>query len=170
MSAYDGLDLVALSIASDLVEVTGENRILLHHGLKAISKNARPGIRALLQVVHCSPEYLTVRDIISRISPRINAAGRMSLATEAVELLTEKSDERANELAGNLDRLNQVRRSYDEQITRDAIAQLSDREEFKHVNIVWGKGWHRGGLLASSPPASSSTDTGRVLSSATTMV
>ncbi|HCZ08006.1 MAG TPA: single-stranded-DNA-specific exonuclease RecJ [Flavobacteriales bacterium] len=150
MSAYDGLDLVALSIASDLVEVTGENRILLHHGLKAISKNARPGIRALLQVVHCSPEYLTVRDIISRISPRINAAGRMSLATEAVELLTEKSDERANELAGNLDRLNQVRRSYDEQITRDAIAQLSDREEFKHVNIVWGKGWHRGviGIVA----------------------
>ena len=57
MSAYDGLDLVALSIASDLVEVTGENRILLHHGLKAISKNARPGIRALLQVVRCSPDY-----------------------------------------------------------------------------------------------------------------
>ena len=150
MSAYDGLDLVALSIASDLVEVTGENRILLHHGLKAISKNARPGIRALLQVVRCSPDYLTVRDIISRISPRINAAGRMSLATEAVDLLTEKSDARATELAGNLDRLNQVRRSYDEQITRDAISQLSDREEFKHVNIVWGKGWHRGviGIVA----------------------
>ena len=150
MSAYDGLDLVALSIASDLVEVTGENRILLHHGLKAISKNARPGIRALLQVVRCSPDYLTVRDIISRISPRINAAGRMSLATEAVDLLTEKSDARATELAGNLDRLNQVRRSYDEQITRDAISQLSDREEFKHVNIVWGKDWHRGviGIVA----------------------
>ena len=150
LSAYDGLDLVALSIASDLVEVTGENRVLLHHGLKAISKNARPGIRALLQVVRCSPDYLTVRDIISRISPRINAAGRMSLATEAVDLLTEKSDARATELAGNLDRLNQVRRSYDEQITRDAIAQLSEREEFKHVNIVWGKGWHRGviGIVA----------------------
>ena len=74
----------------------------------------------------------------------------MSLATEAVDLLTEKSDARATELAGNLDRLNQVRRSYDEQITRDAIAQLSDREEFKHVNIVWGKGWHRGviGIVA----------------------
>ena len=150
MSAYDGLDLVALSIASDLVEVTGENRILLHHGLKTISRNSRPGIRALLQVVRCSPEYLTVRDIISRISPRINAAGRMSLATEAVDLLTEKNDARANELANNLDRLNQVRRSYDEQITRDAIGQLAEREEFKHINIVWGKGWHRGviGIVA----------------------
>lgn len=150
MSAYDGLDLVALSIASDLVELTGENRILLHHGLRAISRNARPGIRALLQVVRCSPEYLTVRDIISRISPRINAAGRMSRATEAVDLLTEKEESQANELASNLDRLNQVRRSYDEQITSDAIQQLGEREEFQHINIVWGKGWHRGviGIVA----------------------
>ena len=150
MSAYDGLDLVALSIASDLVEVTGENRILLHHGLRTISRNTRPGIKALLQVVRCSPEYLTVRDIISRISPRINAAGRMARATEAVDLLTEKEDGKATELAFNLDRLNQVRRSYDEQITRDAIQQLERREEFKHINIVWGKGWHRGviGIVA----------------------
>ena len=150
MSAYDGLDLVALSIASDLVEVTGENRILLHHGLRTISRNTRPGIKALLQVVHCSPEYLTVRDIISRISPRINAAGRMARATEAVDLLTEKEDGKATELAFNLDRLNQVRRSYDEQITNDAIQQLEEREEFKHINIVWGKGWHRGviGIVA----------------------
>lgn len=150
MSAYDGLDLVALSIASDLVEVTGENRVLLHHGLKTISRNARPGIRALLQLVHCSPEFLTVRDIISRVSPRINAAGRMARATEAVDLLTEKSDGRAVELALSLDRLNQVRRSYDEQVTRDAIEQLSERENFQHINIVWGKDWHRGviGIVA----------------------
>jgi len=150
MSAYDGLDLVALSIASDLVEVTGENRILLFHGLKSISRNTRPGIRALLQVVHCTPDYLTVRDIISRISPRINAAGRMARATEAVDLLTEKNDARANELALALDRLNQVRRSFDEAVTRDAIEQLPEREEFKHINSVWGKDWHRGviGIVA----------------------
>lgn len=150
MSAYDGLDLVALSIASDLVEVTGENRVLLYHGLRAISKNSRPGIRALLQVVHCSPDYLTVRDIISRVSPRINAAGRMSRATEAVALLTEKEDAKANELALNLDRLNQVRRSYDAQVTQDAINQLAEREEFEHINIVWGENWHRGviGIVA----------------------
>lgn len=150
MSAYDGLDLVALSIASDLVEVTGENRVLLHHGLKTISKNTRPGIRALLHLVHCSPDFLTVRDIISRISPRINAAGRMARATEAVDLLTERTDDQAVEMALNLDRLNQVRRSYDEQVTRDAIDQLSEREEFQHINIVWGKDWHRGviGIVA----------------------
>ena len=150
MSAYDGLDLVALSIASDLVEVTGENRVLLHHGLQTIAKNARPGIRALLQLVHCSPDFLSVRDIISRVSPRINAAGRMARATEAVALLTEKDDAAAQELALNLDRLNQVRRSYDEQVTRDAISQLSAREEFQHINIVWGKDWHRGviGIVA----------------------
>ena len=150
MSAYDGLDLVALSIASDLVEVTGENRVMLHHGLRTISRNSRPGIRALLQVVHCSPDYLTVRDIISRVSPRINAAGRMSRATEAVDLLTEKDDGKANELALNLDRLNQVRRSYDEQVTGDAINQLAEREEFQHINIVWGENWHRGviGIVA----------------------
>ena len=149
-SAYDGLDLVALSIASDLVEVTGENRVLLHHGLKTISRNSRPGIRALLQIVHCTPDYLTVRDIISRISPRINAAGRMARATEAVDLLTARNEQRAAELALNLDRLNNIRRSYDEQVTAAAIQQLAERPEFQHINIVWGKNWHRGviGIVA----------------------
>ena len=150
MSAFDGLDLVALSIASDLVEVTGENRILLHHGLRTISRNVRPGIKALLNVVHCSPDYLTVRDIISRISPRINAAGRMSRATEAVALLTAPNEALASELAHKLDRLNNVRRSYDEQVTKAAIEQLEEHPEFKHINIVWGKDWHRGviGIVA----------------------
>lgn len=149
-SAYDSLDLVALSIASDLVEVTGENRVLLHHGLKTISRNSRPGIRALLQIVHCTPDYLTVRDIISRISPRINAAGRMARATEAVDLLTARNDQRAAELATNLDRLNNIRRSYDEQVTAAAIQQLAERPKFQHINIVWGKNWHRGviGIVA----------------------
>ena len=149
-SAYDSLDLVALSIASDLVEVTGENRVLLHHGLKTVSRNSRPGIRALLQIVHCTPDYLTVRDIISRISPRINAAGRMSRATEAVDLLTARNEQRAAELATNLDRLNNIRRSYDEQVTAAAIQQLSERPEFEHINIVWGQNWHRGviGIVA----------------------
>ncbi len=150
MSAYDGLDLVALSIASDLVVVTGENRVLLHHGLRTIARNARPGIRALLQVVRCTPDYLTVRDIISRISPRINAAGRMSRATEAVELLTARNESRANELALNLDRLNQIRRSYDAEVTEAAIQQLASRPDYEHINIVWGQNWHRGviGIVA----------------------
>lgn len=150
MSAYDGLDLVALSIASDLVEATGENRVLLHHGLRTIAQNARPGIKALLQVVHCEPTHLSVRDIISRVSPRINAAGRMARATEAVELLTARGEEHAMKKARDLDRLNNIRRSYDEEVTRDAIQQLSERPEFKHVNIVWGKDWHRGviGIVA----------------------
>ena len=141
---------MALSIASDLVEVTGENRVLLHHGLKTVSRNSRPGIRALLQIVHCTPDYLTVRDIISRISPRINAAGRMSRATEAVDLLTARNEQRAAELATNLDRLNNIRRSYDEQVTAAAIQQLSERPEFEHINIVWGRNWHRGviGIVA----------------------
>lgn len=150
MSAYDGLDLVALSIASDLVQVTGENRILLHHGLRAIARNARPGIKALLQVVKCSPEFLSVRDIISRVSPRINAAGRMSRATEAVALLTARDEARATKAALNLESLNNIRRDYDAQVTQDAIQQLDDRSEFKHINIVWGKDWHRGviGIVA----------------------
>ena len=150
MSAYDGLDLVALSIASDLVEVTGENRVLLHHGLRTIARNARPGIRALLNVVRCTPDYLTVRDIISRISPRINAAGRMSRATEAVDLLTARNEQRAGEHALNLDRLNQIRRSYDAEVTEAAIQQLTDRPEYQHINIVWGRNWHRGviGIVA----------------------
>ena len=149
-SAYDSLDLVALSIASDLVDVTGENRILLHHGLKTVARNSRPGIRALLHIVHCTPDYLTVRDIISRISPRINAAGRMARATEAVDLLTARNEQKASELAANLDSLNNIRRSYDEQVTAAAIQQLEERPEFKHINIVWGKDWHRGviGIVA----------------------
>ena len=141
---------MALSIASDLVEVTGENRVLLHHGLKTVSQQARPGIRALLQIVHCTPDLPDRPRHHLRISPRINAAGRMARATEAVDLLTARNEQRAAELATNLDRLNNIRRSYDEQVTAAAIQQLSERPEFQHINIVWGKDWHRGviGIVA----------------------
>ena len=149
MSAYDGLDLVALSIASDLVEVTGENRVLLHHGLRTIARNARPGIRALLQVVRCTPDYLTVRDIISRISPRINAAGRMSCATEAVDLLTARDEPGLVNSPSTSGRLNQIavrtmRKS------RKPPSNSLRTARYQHINIVWGQNWHRGviGIVA----------------------
>lgn len=150
-SAYDGLDLVALSIAADLVEVTDENRVLLYHGMRKIATKARPGISALLNRAHCSPDLLTSRDILFRISPRINAAGRISHAMEAVDLLVSQDNAGCNKMADDLDRLNDMRREYDAAVTLEALAQLDSHDRYPHVNVVWGKGWHRGvvGIVAS---------------------
>lgn len=151
VSAYDGLDLVALSIAADLVEVTGENRVMLYHGMERIKEKVRPGISALIRTAHCSPDLITARDILFRISPRINAAGRIGHAMEAVDLLISHDNSSCNKMAADLDRRNDLRRQFDAEVTESALRQLESHDKYPHLNIVWGKGWHRGviGIVAS---------------------
>ncbi len=148
---YEELDLVAISIGADLVELKGENRIMASQGLRQLRKRQRPGILALMRAadIHQAPQ--TVRDISFTLGPRINAAGRMDHAQRAVDLLMEKNDARANEMAREIEEMNLRRRDVDESTTAEALLQLEQSPEESFCNIVHGANWHRGvvGIVAS---------------------
>ena len=148
---YEELDLVAISIGADLVELQGENRIMASQGLKQLRKRQRPGILALLRAadIHQAPQ--TIRDISFTLGPRINAAGRMDHAQRVVDLLMEKRESRAAEVAREIEEMNQQRREVDEATTASALKQLETSASDSFVNLVHGKDWHRGvvGIVAS---------------------
>ena len=150
-SVYDHLDLLALSIGADLVDITGENRILAHHGMRKLRKTMRPGIRAMLHVANIDRVPNTVRDISFTLGPRINAAGRVGHALKAVELLMASDDNTAYELAYELESMNQARRDLDEDMTEEALAQMAEQPAGRCCTVVCGEGWHRGvlGIVAS---------------------
>ena len=107
------LDLCAMSIASDLVAVTDENRILAYHGLKQLNKNPNIGLRAIIDICGLTGRELTMSDIIFRIGPRINASGRMENGRESVDLLVEKDFNLALEMAKNINEYNEQRKEID---------------------------------------------------------
>lgn len=150
-SVYDHLDLLALSIGADLVDITGENRILAYHGMKNLKDNMRPGIRAMLQVAGINEAPSTVRDISFTLGPRINAAGRVGHALTAASLLMETDEGVALEYASQLETMNQARRDLDEDLTEEALAQMAEQPAGRSCTVVTGEGWHRGvlGIVAS---------------------
>jgi single-stranded-DNA-specific exonuclease len=150
-SVYDHLDLLALSIGADLVDITGENRILAHHGMRNLQDNMRPGIRAMLQVAGINEAPSTVRDISFTLGPRINAAGRVGHALTAASLLMETDEGVALEYASQLETMNQARRDLDEDLTEEALAQMAEQPAGRSCTVVTGEGWHRGvlGIVAS---------------------
>jgi single-stranded-DNA-specific exonuclease len=150
-SVYDHLDLLALSIGADLVDIGGENRILAYHGMRKLRKTMRPGIRAMLHVANIERVPNTVRDISFTLGPRINAAGRVGHALKAVELLMASDDNSAYELAYELESMNQARRDLDEDMTEEALAQMAEQPAGRCCTVVCGEGWHRGvlGIVAS---------------------
>jgi single-stranded-DNA-specific exonuclease len=150
-SVYDHLDLLALSIGADLVDITGENRVLAFHGMRNLGESMRPGIRAMLQVAGIEEAPKTVRDMSFSLGPRINAAGRVGHALDAVKLLMANDEGGALELANQLETMNQARRDLDEDLTEEAISQMVEQPPGRSCTLVTGEGWHRGvlGIVAS---------------------
>ncbi|MDP4588007.1 MAG: single-stranded-DNA-specific exonuclease RecJ, partial [Flavobacteriales bacterium] len=150
------LDLLALSIAADIVPVIDENRTFLILGLQRLnSKDVRPGFKALLDAAKFSKEKVNLGDLLFVIAPRINAAGRLKTGQLAVEVLRNRGDdlEALRKLAQELEETNQERRSLDEGITAEALEQCTSNNFFgaTHSNVVSGKEWHKGvvGIVAS---------------------
>ena len=164
------LDLLAVSIASDLVGVTGENRILAHYGLKQLNDNPRKGLLAMINLSGLDPRHITIDDIVFKIGPRINAAGRMESGRIAVELLTARTDADAIRIGQEIDLHNSERKAADRAITEEAKilvetyeGPVSSADELKrrasdgiclagtHATIVYNPGWHKGvvGIVAS---------------------
>ena len=145
-STLEGLlELVAVSIASDIVPITGENRILAFHGLRQLNNNPSFGLKGIINVCGLSGKDILVSDIVFKIGPRINASGRMMNGKEAVDLLLSRDMEAAEELSENIDRYNEDRRELDKKITDEAnaiIEQIHDMEAQKGI-VVYDPTWHR---------------------------
>ena len=143
------LDLVATAIAADIVPVTGENRILAFYGVKLINSNPRPGIKALLKQ-HKSEVSIT--DLVFKVAPKINAAGRMKHASFAVDLLMEKNDEEALKSSEAINEFNNDRREADKRITEEALEMIEENNENSNfTSVVYNENWHKGviGIVAS---------------------
>ena len=149
---YSLLDLVVVSIASDIVPMTGENRILAYHGLKVINRNPRLGLKALIKQSG-RMEHLTISDIVYGIGPMINAAGRMADARDAVKLLLTEEKFVASDYAMQLQTKNNQRKEFDKKIVEEAeilIAETLSLEKNKSI-ILYQPHWHKGvvGIAAS---------------------
>lgn len=149
---YDLLDLLAVSIAADIVPITGENRVLTFFGLQLLNSRPRPGIDALLQEAGFKGT-LTVTDLVFVIAPRINAAGRINHASDALELLLAPDVEQARERAGQINADNQYRRELDSRITEEALAAMDSWGDVdsRVSTVVYHPDWHKGviGIVAS---------------------
>ncbi|MBR1733744.1 MAG: single-stranded-DNA-specific exonuclease RecJ, partial [Alloprevotella sp.] len=147
------LDLCAVSIASDIVPIMGENRILAWHGLRRLNSNPSTGLQAIVEVCGMGERELTLNDIIFRIGPRINASGRVQSGKEAVRLLVEEDYAEALELANRINLYNEARKDLDRQMTEQAVEsvkQMSGLEERRGI-VVCNREWHKGiiGIVAS---------------------
>lgn len=147
------LDLCAVSIASDIVPVMGENRILAYHGLRCLNSNPSIGLQAIIEVCGLADRELTMNDIIFKIGPRINASGRMQNGREAVELLVEKDFQAALERAGRINLYNEARKDLDKQMTEEAVEQVRDLPDIdqRRSIVIYNEAWHKGviGIVAS---------------------
>ncbi len=147
------LDLCAISIASDIVPIMGENRILAHHGLRQLNQNPSTGVKALIDICGLTGKDLSLNDIIFKIGPRINASGRMQNGKEAVSLLIEKNPKVAKEKATTINEYNEQRKDLDKSMTEEAnqiVASLDHQHEHKAI-VIYNEEWHRGviGIVAS---------------------
>lgn len=144
------LDLVATAIGADIVPITGENRILAYYGLRVINEAPRIGFKAIIDQVNKAS--LTITDVVFIIAPRINAAGRMEHGQHAVNLLTETNAEQAAKFAAEIEKFNTDRRGLDQEITQEALIQITEnQEEEGFTSVVYKETWHKGviGIVAS---------------------
>lgn len=147
------LDLCAISIASDIVPIMGENRILAYHGLKQLNNNASVGVKAVLEVCGLTGKDLTMSDIVFKIGPRINASGRIQNGKESVDLLVERDYDRALKMAQTINQYNEERKELDKRMTEEAsqlVARLPQMED-KSAIVIYNADWHKGviGIVAS---------------------
>lgn len=167
---YELLDLVAVSIAADIVPITGENRVLAYYGLQLINKNPRPGIESVLSHANVyrleeEPQFssdlphnvlnkeVTISDLVFMIGPRINAAGRLEKASDSVRLLISERKEHAEKLAASINDLNVKRREFDNKITEEALSMIENDEKILNAKstVIFNENWHKGviGIVAS---------------------
>ncbi|MDA3953733.1 MAG: single-stranded-DNA-specific exonuclease RecJ [Bacteroidales bacterium] len=147
------LDLVVVSIASDIVPIVDENRILAHFGLIQLNENPREGLKSIISLAGLTEKDIAVEDIVFKLGPRINAAGRMESADKAVELLLANNASSAKIAASSVDLVNNERKNIDRDITQDALNVLANDKNLSKCKstVLYNFQWHKGvvGIVAS---------------------
>lgn len=150
---YEMLDLVVVSIASDIVPITGENRILAYFGLKQLNSAPRSGLKAIIQIAGIENKEICVDDIVFKIGPRINAAGRIETGTSSVELLIADNEAFALDMGDMINDFNNTRRNIDSNITKEALDMIAaDKDQHnRKTTVLFNPSWHKGvvGIVAS---------------------
>lgn len=147
------LDLVAVSIASDIVPLVDENRVMAYYGLKQLNSNPRLGLRSIIRTAGIENKEITIEDIVFRIGPRINAAGRIESGSKAVELLIASDDKLARDISDKINTFNNTRKNIDRNITREAMQMISSNPRRRNASstVLFNPDWHKGviGIVAS---------------------
>ncbi|MCA1757025.1 MAG: single-stranded-DNA-specific exonuclease RecJ [Bacteroidales bacterium] len=147
------LDLVAVSIASDIVPVTGENRVLAYYGLRQLNSSPRIGLKEIINSSSSGNREFTIEDVVFKIGPRINAAGRMNSGRKAVELLVSEDITKARAISLEIEECNNNRRTVDTRITTEALRNISDDQRHSNVRttVLYNPEWSKGviGIVAS---------------------
>jgi single-stranded-DNA-specific exonuclease len=150
---YDLLDLVVVSIASDIVPVTGENRVLAYYGLKKLNSDPSIGLKTLINISGIGETEITVNDIVFKIGPRLNAAGRIEHGKKSVELLVSTDQDEANRMSDEINSFNEIRKSLDRDITQEALDMITNNEKLfsRKSTVLYNRDWHKGvvGIVAS---------------------
>ncbi len=147
------LELVAVSIASDIVPVIGENRILAAAGLRQLNSDPGVGMRTICKIAGVADKELSITDVVFKIGPRINAAGRMKAGSKAVDLLVSQNEKEAMSIGHQINTFNHDRRKKDQEITREALLIISSDHRIRNskATVLYNPKWHKGviGIVAS---------------------
>lgn len=150
---YQHLDLLAVSIASDIVPIVDENRVLAFYGLEKLNTNPSRGLKSIIKIAGIENQRIAIDDIVFRIGPRINAAGRMESGKTAVDLLCASDDSSAFEVGALIDSCNNDRKHVDRSITHEALRMIAQDKRLQHSysTVLFNPSWHKGvvGIVAS---------------------
>lgn len=150
---YDLLDLLAVSIASDIVPIVGENRVLAYFGLKKLNSNPGIGLQTIINMAGLAGTEITISDIVFKIGPRLNASGRIEHGKKSVQILVSDDEGQSDLIGEEINSYNEIRKTLDRDITLDAIEMIENNEELKNRNstVLYNRDWHKGvvGIVAS---------------------
>ncbi|HSO85382.1 MAG TPA: single-stranded-DNA-specific exonuclease RecJ [Draconibacterium sp.] len=150
---YDMLDLLVVSIASDIVPIVGENRVMAYYGLKKLNTNPGIGLQTIINLAGIGGTEITISDIVFKIGPRLNASGRIEHGKKSVQILVSEDEEKSDLIGEEIDSYNEIRKTLDRDITQEALDMIERDEELKCMNstVLYNRDWHKGvvGIVAS---------------------
>lgn len=150
---FDMLDLLVVSIASDIVPIIGENRVMAYYGLKKLNTNPGIGLQTIINLAGIGGTEITISDIVFKIGPRLNASGRIEHGKKSVQILVSDDNEKSDLIGEEIDSYNEIRKTLDRDITQEALDMIERSDELKFMNstVLYNRDWHKGvvGIVAS---------------------